>query len=129
VLSKENAMQLLRSALVVACVVVLLGTAPAALAIPADQRRIPPRATPAPVVHLTPSQLRAVDGHQPVDPPVVSAPPPAATPLKAAGSRVAVPEAWVPMLAGAAVAVFGAVAFRFAAHRPLVPRRRRRASV
>jgi hypothetical protein len=82
-----------------------------------------------PALHLTPSQLRAIDGHQPVDPPIVSARPPSATPLTAAGSGSSTPNAWVLVLLGAGVAVCAAVGFRLVTHRPVVPRRTSRIGV
>ena len=85
-----------------------------------------PRAGAADSPHLTPAQLRAIDGHEPVDAPVVSTQPPAATPLKASTSGSWSPDAWMIVLAGAAVAVLAAGGLRLATHRPLLPARRTR---
>jgi hypothetical protein len=99
-------------------------TAAVSLAAPPAALALPARDAPAPVVRLTPAQLRAIDGHQPPDPPAAS--PVEVTPLEAPGSDGL--DAWV--LVAVPLSVIGAAgAGRKLMHRSLLPHRRPRVSV
>jgi hypothetical protein len=107
----------MHTAVAVTAAVSLAGP-PAALARPA-------RDAPAPVVRLTPAQLRAIDGHQPPDPPPAS--PVQATPLEAPVSGGG-PDAWVLVAVPLSV-ICAAGARRKIMHRSLLPHRRPRVTV
>jgi hypothetical protein len=101
-------------------VMVVFAVAPVAMARPADNRGSAARA----VVHLTPSQLKAVNGHQPVDRPVT----PAAQRAAALPDDERVVSAgWAPsvfMLVSLAVLSFGAAALGIARRHASISRRR-----
>jgi hypothetical protein len=101
-------------------------TAAVSLAAPPAALARPARDTPAPVVGLTPAQLRAIDGHQPLDPPASS--PVEITPLSAPATGGEGPDAW--LLVAVPLTVIGAAgAARKITHRSLLPHRRARVSV
>jgi len=101
-------------------------TATLSLAAPSAALARPARDAPAPVVRLTPAQLRAIDGHQPPDPPAAS--PVEVTSLQAPASDGNGVDAWV--LVAVPLTVIGAAAAgRKIMHRSLLPHRRPRASV
>ena len=126
--------------------VLALTAATPALAVPADQGPVAPRATagassgtgqfrtsyqPVDRSKLTPSQLRAINGHQPLDPPAGSQTPAAVAPKPASPTSSGIP-AWLIVLIAAGTALAGLAALggtRVATHRTLVPHRRTRVGV
>ena len=100
-------------------------TAALSLAAPSAALARPAQDSLARVPGLTPAQLRAIDGHQPLDPPAAS--PVEITPLSAPASGGG-PDAWV--LVVVPLTVIGAAgAGRKLMHRSVLPHRRARVSV
>jgi hypothetical protein len=98
-------------------------TAALSLAAPPAALARPARDTPAPVPGLTPAQLRAIDGHQPLDPPPAS--PIEITPVSAPATGGSGPDAWV-LVAVPLTVLCAAGAGRKITHRSLLPHRRAR---
>jgi len=97
--------------------------APAAFAIAPDQH-LAVRNASAP--HLTAAQLKAIDGHQPLDPQLVPSTPAAQQPqVKESDSSSWRPAAWlIALMAGGAVTLAGG-AFLVVSRKSLVPHRSR----
>ncbi|HSD75868.1 MAG TPA: hypothetical protein VLA98_00630 [Solirubrobacteraceae bacterium] len=124
--------------------VLALTAATPALAVPADQGPVAPRATagassgtgqfrtsyqPVDRSKLTPSQLRAINGHQPLDPPAGSQTPAVTVEPVSTSSGI---SAWLIVLIAAGTALAGVAALggtRVATHRTLVPHGRQRVGV
>jgi hypothetical protein len=101
-------------------------TAALSLAAPSAALARPARDAPAHAIHLTPAQLRAIDGHQPLDPPASS--PVEVTPVQAPASGGDGPDALL-LVAVPLTLLCAAAAGRKITHRSLLPHRRPRVSV
>jgi hypothetical protein len=121
ILMRLNLLSRARSLALAGIAALALAVPGAAMAVPADSGPAPQAAPPT--VQLTPSQLRAINGHQPVDPP-------AASQSSATTFQISEPDSamsgWLIALIAAggllaALAAFGGV--RVATHRSFVPHR------
>jgi hypothetical protein len=107
---------------------VLAAVAALALALPATSMARPADTGPAPqpaatTTQLTPGQLRAINGHQPLDPPAASQSPVTVAQLSAPDGGT---SGWLIALlaAGGVVLALAAVGgLRVATHRPFLPGR------